>query len=439
VEVKVTKVTGLNSAEAKVSESAKDAQVHVSDMFQLDRWIVPDEDALRVFLPRRTPGLAEIQAIAHALEPLRQAPGVKWIDDPTVTSPDYILSWTGAEWELSPPRGSTVIKLGAHPAAAAVLKSMQNQGSFCLELPPPKEMMGAIALGAGSVNDAVKITAPGDPTNYTLVGRVSAKGELEYAWALSGMTDAELARQAAEARQRKLPPPKNAMPLRSSWVGIQASADSMKEAGANLTDYALRLARIRGWIQLQPPSTSAEFPYRLALQNAATNEIKPEGEYLNGEKYRLVLHADRNVLDAMAGGVPKRWVYVFVIDSHGTGQLIYPPQGQGNVGNQLPVLAPGQTKPPELIPVSRAGEEITISPPFGVDTFYMLATEEPIPDPNVLSFEGVRTGSRGSVGGTPLSRLLASVGGGSRGVTVQNGPVPVNWGIERHLFVSKEK
>jgi len=140
-----------------------------------------------------------------------------------------------------------------------------------------------------------------------------------------------------------------------------------------------------------------------------------------------------------AAGVPRRWVYVFVVDSEGRGQLIYPPPGQGAVGNQLPVLAPDQTKAPAVIPLTRQGSEITISAPFGVDTFYLLSAEERIPDPNVLSFGGVRSGERGIRGATPLSRLLASVGEGKRGVQVNEGPVPLNWGIERHLFVSKAK
>jgi hypothetical protein len=433
VEIQITSVAGLNSSEAKITESAPGATISPSDLFQVDRWVAPDEDVLRVYFPRQTPSLADLEETVRALEPLRKTPGIQWIADPIVKPPDYVVSWTASEWILSPPASGAPVKLGARPTVPAIVKAMHTPASLYLLLPPPREMLDSIALGSGSSNDAVKVAAD-PPPNYVLLGRAGAKG-LEYAWALPHLTKADLERQVAEARAKKLPPPKNAMPISSGWV------PTGKDAGADLTEKALRLARIRGWIQLQPPSTATEFPYRLALQNVATNEIKPDGETFDGEKYRVVLQADRKALDDMEifGGVPQRWVYCFVIDSDGRGQLVYPPPSQGSVGNRLPVLPPGETKAPQVIVLTRPGEEIGIGKPFGVDTFYMLATEERIPDPNVLSFDGVRSGERGSVAGNALTRLLSDVGGGRRGIIANRGPVPVNWSVERHLFVSREK
>ena len=434
VEIRITKVTGMNSAEAKVSESAAGARVQAGDMFQLDRWVAPDDDVLRVYFPRPAPAMAEIQAVARALAPLRQAPGTKWIEDPTVEAPDYVLSWGGGHWTLTSARDGKTESLGAHPTAAAVTKAMANPGSFFLLVPPAKEMLGEIAVGANTPNDAIRITAAGERPDYVLLGRVAASGGFEYAWALPDLTEKDLARQVAEARSRRLAPPKNAMPVRSKWVAAGT------DAGSDLTDLALSLARVHGWIQLQPPDNDAGFPYHLAMENLATKEIQPEGETLDGEKYRLVLRADPRKIAAMATtGVPQRWVYVFVIDSDGTGQLIYPPRNQGSVGNHLPVLAPGQTQPEATIPLTGSETDITISAPFGVDTFYMLASEEILPDPSVLSFKGVRSGERGMQrGGSRLGRLLSSVGDGRRGVT-QPAAVPLNWGLERHLFVSRAK
>jgi hypothetical protein len=59
-------------------------------------------------------------------------------------------------------------------------------------------------------------------------------------------------------------------------------------------------------------------------------------------------------------------------------------------------------------------------------------------DPTVLSRKGGRhADERGAGhGGSPLSRLLSGVGAGSRS---SEQPVPVNWSIERHVFVSKVK
>ena len=81
--------------------------------------------------------------------------------------------------------------------------------------------------------------------------------------------------------------------------GGGADADATSSAGAELTDLALRLARIHGWLQLQPPIRAGGVPYRLALQNAATGQIKKEGETFGGEKYRVVLTADPKELDRL--------------------------------------------------------------------------------------------------------------------------------------------
>ena len=440
VEIKITKVTGINSAEAKIAESAPGAKVAAGDMFQLDRWVVPDDDTLRVFFPRPAPPLADIESVAQALRPLRRSAAVRWLDDPTVSPPDHVLSWDGKEWTLAPPGGGKPVSFGGRPTAIAVAKAMGNRGSLFVLLPPSKELLESIVLGTGTGNDAVRITSADEQPDYVLLGRPAKDGTgIEYAWALPHLTASDLTREVAEAHARKLPPPKNALPLRSAWVDV--SPANTADAGANLTDLALRLSRIRGWIQLAPPAEAEEFPYHLALLNAVTNEAKTEGETFEGETYRLVLQADRKELDAMqsAGGVPQRWVYVFVIDSKGRSQLVYPPPGRGAVGNRLPVLADDQSKAPAVISLTGRGGEFSITPPFGVDTFYMLASEERVPDPSVLTFDGVNMGERGMGGATPLGRLLVDVGAGSRGVTTYTGAVPVNWGIERHLFLSQAK
>src|SRR5207245_10445907 len=113
-------------AEATISEGAPVAKARVGDVFQLDRWVAPDEDALRVYFPRPTPTRAEIGAVVRALEPLRKMAGLHWIDDPTEAPPNYVLSWTGAEWVISPPGAAPLLKLGARPATVGVAQAMHK-------------------------------------------------------------------------------------------------------------------------------------------------------------------------------------------------------------------------------------------------------------------------------------------------------------------------
>ena len=71
-----------------------------------------------------------------------------------------------------------------------------------------------------------------------------------------------------------------------------------------------------------------------------------------------------------------------------------------------------------------------MGPPFGVDTYVLLSTAQPIPDPAVLEFNGVRT--RGANGNgaarNPLTRLLTHIGSSTRGVSAE---APADWSIER--------
>ena len=265
-EIRITKVTGLNAAEAKLSEGAKGAKVAIGNVFQVDSWVAPDEDTLRVYFPLQTPKRAEIDDVVRGLEPLRHMAGVTWIDDPTVAPAKYVLSWSGAEWILSPPGAGAPAKLGARPSSAAVAKAMRNAGSLFVLLPPAREMLESLKLGKGTENDAVKIATAAEQPAYVLLGRPSPAqtGSLEYAWALPDMSEGDIARQVAEARAKKLSQPKMPMPLRSKWVALEQNADSMGKAGAELTDLALRLVRIQGWMQLQPPPTPVDFPYHLA-------------------------------------------------------------------------------------------------------------------------------------------------------------------------------
>src|SRR5208282_5362652 len=102
---------------------------------------------------------------------------------------------------------------------------------------------------------------------------------------------------------------------------------------------------------------------------------------------------------------------------HGRGQLLYP----GNyTGNQFPNK--GDEERQFLLPGVGA---LHIGAPFGVDTLILLSTEQPLPDPFALNFEGVA--SRGTRGATsPLEKLLSQTSGGTRGISE---PEPTNWGI----------
>ena len=75
---------------------------------------------------------------------------------------------------------------------------------------------------------------------------------------------------------------------------------------------------------------------------------------------------------------------------------------------------------------------IRVTPPYGVDTYFLLTTAEPIADPWVLQWDGIR-GERPR-GRTALERLLAATSSATRSPT--SIVTPVEWSIERVIVES---
>ena len=153
-----------------------------------------------------------------------------------------------------------------------------------------------------------------------------------------------------------------------------------------------------------------------------------------GQTFQLLLTADRDRLqEAVASDslVPRR-VYVFCIDRDGTSTVLFPPDGQGDVENRFPFTSAG-ADPPSIIPLPTT---FGISKPFGIDTFFLLASEEPLASPEVLTFTGIGTQreTRGRL--DPLGRLIARTFESRRGAPPA---VPMNWSLERLVLRSISK
>jgi hypothetical protein len=219
------------------------------------------------------------------------------------------------------------------------------------------------------------------------------------------------------------------LPLRGDWVaagsGTAMARDSMT-AGA-LVDQALRLAKVRSWLEMEGPPSDDRFPYRLALRNAATGELKTEGPVYDGEWYGLVLQADPARLTP---ALEPRRVYVFGIASDGASVLLFPPSNS-NVLNRVP-WAPGPDGTwPATVPLG-SDSLFDIREPLGMDTYILLTSDEVVPT-EALAWQGVRTRAPGA---SPLASLLFSASSATRAP----GPaVPLNWSIQRLSILSAAK
>ncbi len=413
VELKITAANELGSSTAQV---VGEGVVKAGDLFSVERWVTPSKANLRVFVPPAGPADMIRKTVAEVGK-LRSDSSVEWMADPTVAQPTHILSWNGAFWilETSPAQGKPA-DLGGAPTADAVKKLLPAHARFLLIAPPTPEMIAALHPAASV--EAAKQRAD---SHYWLCGR--ANGDVvEYAWLLPDATE-ESARQMGG---------RLALPLRSDWIA--ASAD----APATLTEKARALARIRGWLTLESPPSQDSFPYHLALRNADTGAFYTAGDVRDGENYKLYLKADDATLKS-ARNLTRRWVYVFTIDSFGECTLLYPQTGRGNEGNLQPYAMTGEQ--PKFEPtIALPGDKIdfTIAAPFGVDSYFLLTTQQAI-DPAVFTAEGVRTrgGTRSGAPADALSQMLSDVNTGTR--AAKRAETPGTWSIELETIRSVGK
>jgi hypothetical protein len=305
--------------------------------------------------------------------------------------------------------------LGKTPSAQAVLARVraggQAKAKVFIHLPPPPELATRMTVDAGNASRAVEVTASPQSAHYLLVGRIHGEN-VHYAWVLPNIT-----REEAEAT--------SLLPVRTDWVMARDAQGSFDAAARQLRAFALRLGKVRAWLQLEAPPDHGQFPYKLGLKQPQIGTITTAGTVRAGDTFRLVLHADAQ---ALKGGVEKRYVYVFTTDSYGNSVLLFPRSGQGNVENYLPYTTAGQGPPPAEIPL---GTAFKVGPPFGRDTYLLLTSREAIPDPDVLESRGVRL--REKQPETPLAQLLYGMAEEGRGVEL---PTPVTWSIVRLSLTS---
>lgn len=424
VRIEITEVTGLSKCVAQV-RSGPPESVRPGDLFQLDKWVQPEERILRVYLPPKPPSLARIMAVAKSVAGLL-LPG--WVEDPTVTPPDFVMGWNGSEWVMARngPGGEVILRMGTEPDTAQVRKRLADFPSarLFLMLPLPAEVAEQVRLGAGTALDAIVPVDSIAGARYALEGRYRDAG-LEFAWIAPSGSEEELKRMAMLPR----------MPLRTKWLTLAAGIDAPRGLAAQVEEYAVRMARLRAWIELEPPVVSPPFPYGLAFQETSSKRMVIEGEMRKGERYKLYLKSDPDLLhrfEEAGKKVSRQYVYVFIIDRDGTGTSLFP-GAQGNVENLFP---PDKIPLPAEIPLSGRDYDLEISDPLGTDVYFMIVSTEVI-DPLVFSFEGVRGGPEGMRGGS-LSRLLIGIGTGQtrRG---KQPPAPPQWSIEKRVIRSVAK
>ena len=383
----------LGASEAKVLGDPPSAALRAGDLYKLETWVASPQAALKVFFSKDGPEKEAILATAQVLASLHGRNGLRAISEPAEQiRPTHVLYWHEAAYHLErfPAEGKPE-SLGVAPSAENILGALQGASNVRLwaMLPPDRSLAAAIRLGAGTANAAVTLTDDTSACTYLLAGRLN-QGALEYSWILKDafVVDADQAR----------------LPLQSDWI----------TSPSEVTTLATRLARIYGWLNLTGPTGGDPlFPYQLAFVRPGQQDAIGNGPFKFGEQYKFALKGSPQALQqaVASGGVARRYVYVFLIDSTGNATCFFPQPSNGNDQNLLPRTTDA---PAPWIELTRAPYDFTVSEPGGTDNYFLVASEQPL-DPAIFQWTGVRKPTLQRGNENPLEFLFTSTGEGTRG------------------------
>ncbi|HTW48873.1 MAG TPA: caspase family protein [Acidobacteriaceae bacterium] len=398
--LKVKTLDGLARSSAAVL-SPPGAEVSDAQLFELKTWVPVSVDALRVWTWPATLSQAEVQAAADLI----RAAGVQSVDDPASSPWTDLLSWNGTAWGLQHAGAAGSATLGATLTPGA-LNRIPPGAKVWVNLPPPRELYAQLELHKPSgLVEAVDDVSNAD---YVLAGTLTRDGP-SWAW----IHREEF--QKGPGGDTRVSPGCSATshyPVRSDWV-LLADASVLRDAAGQLNTFSARLSKLNGWLHLpsSPGGGDADY-YDLAVERGPDQDLlQPSDSVGPADQPRLVLVSTTRVIE-------KRWVYVLDVDCRGRGQLLYPGdytenEFPKNGNDQRRIELPG-------------GPTITVNPPYGLDTLFLISTTQPLPDPWSLSFEGVATRGASSSPPTPLQQLLSSTSHGTRGLTPT---MPTDWAV----------
>jgi hypothetical protein len=393
VTLRVTAASGINRSIATVV-TPPGTKVAAKEVFELAKWVPAEKPSLYFWVPASS--LTQAQ-IASAVSEARSS-GMHLVNDPSLQAWNYLIGWDGSQWTMQKAGVRGADPLGPTLTASLLRRKVEKDAVVWLNPPPPADLAGRLLMNDPQI--AAQSTANEGQAMYVLAGTVTDAGPA-YAWYNRGELIAG----------RQTPPgygkgcsPDSPYPIRTDWV-------SGGDAGTQLKQLAVKLARLNGWLQLQSSVTGdSDYPYHVALQRMSDRaSAEDKGSTYKGELYQVMLQARGDTRTSA------RWVYVLAIDCQGQGQLIFPRQGGGNSYPQ---------EGGRLDQIALPGARFNIGSPFGTDSYVLLSTSTQLNNPEALNFGSV---VRGEFPSSPLETLLSATSAGTRGSMAV---MPTDWGVE---------
>jgi hypothetical protein len=366
VVLRVDKTLGVNKALATIVKgSVKD--IASGDLFAVTNWVNNQAPLLKIYISTASFQYDQVMKLAAINNELKNMADVKWVNNLARNDPYTAIFYEGNLVKINVNgKEQTAPKLFS---AASIKQLTKPDSSFYFELPSPAMLNDLFRIKLLS-NKSISVVKNLSEAQYMVFGTINEQGQPAY-----GLRKVQT---ASKDSLESMPVQTTAFPLLSADKKIvSALADS-------LFDRAMKLSKIKGWLNLAPPAEGlAKFPFHIEMVNRLTNTVYQQPEVKVGDKidYYLVFDSAFDIIS-----LSRKFVYVFVINIDGKMQLAYPRGVDGNQINQFP------KKDNKGVIVVR--EKIfggTIGEPAGTDNYFLLATDEAIPNhTSIFSQAGVR-------------------------------------------------
>jgi hypothetical protein len=393
----VQKILGVNKALATITKGDF-SKVTPGDLLTVTNWVYSQAPLIKIYLPTGNTTFEEVMKMSALGNEIRKEGKVKWISSLSKEDPYTTIFYEGNAMKVN--SNGTLLSTPKQISVENIAKLIKPDSGFYYEVPSPS-VLNEIIRKQIVANKKISIVNSMSEANYMLYGTVDAGGKPAY-----GL------RKVQTAVKDEI----ESMPLSTKTFTLN-SADKKDIAFVmdSIYDRCMKLSKIKGWLDLSPPIEGlAKFPYHLELVNRNSGAMFEKPVVKIGDKVDFYLVFD-SLFDVSS--MSRKFVYVFVIDIDGNMVLGYPRGVDGNQVNQFPKKDnKGQVVAREKI---FGG---TINAPAGIDNYFLLVTDEAIPNPSQLFTQtGVRSVNNNS---NPLTNLLNM---GNTGGTRNLNTTPSNW------------
>ena len=366
VKVRVDNVISINKSLASVVKGSI-SDLKAGELLEVTNWVSSGAPLLKLYIPASNITYDQVEKLARINKELRSSKKIRWISDLKKTDPYTTIFYSNGKWYINTD-GKPLVEL-KEITTDNILQACRQDSTVYFELPPAKELSDAI-LGKLKENKNFALVSNASDANYVLYGTINNEGIPSYGLRLAQTS----ARDSLES-----------MPIQTSNFPFQNNSDDSKKFVADsVYEYAMKLSKIRGWLQLTGPAGGKNaFPFHLELVNKKTQKVIGSEGCKIGDEISLRIAADKNYKSI--NGIATKYIYIFAIDQYGKMSLGYPGENDGNVYNKFPHLNNNAIVENEEL------FEYEVTDPVGTDNIFLLATNEPIANyAMVFNQEGVR-------------------------------------------------